>query len=175
MVFISLALLVNSGLSQLATCNPQNRECSCADTSSRVSVFSFWKLCRKCFFLARRFKVANLNPGLWGLFPIREISCGRNWRLYGIVQGDQYLNKPIKIALWSVYLNIIKPLQALNPLGQCEWLLFHYSPAKGDKSFIPPYLNCEVKKDIKSLPLTLLFPAFCARWCKLWPICKHLR
>merc|ERR1712156_525107 len=30
-VFISLALLVDSGLSQLATCNPQNRECSCAD------------------------------------------------------------------------------------------------------------------------------------------------
>ena len=37
-------------------------------------------------------------------------------------------------------------LQVLNPLGQCEWLLFHYSPVKGEKSFIPPYLNCEVGK-----------------------------
>ena len=36
-------------------------------------------------------------------------------------------------------------MQALNPLGQCEWLLFHYSPAKEELSFIPPYLNCEVQ------------------------------
>ena len=159
MVFISLALLYLARVLTLLH-------------GSQSSLFENYV---ESVFLARHFKVANLNPGLWGLCPIREISCGRNWRLYGIVPGDQFSNKPIKIALWSVYLNIIKPLQALNPLGQCEWLLFHYSPAKGDKSFIPPYLNCEVKKDIKSLPLTLLFPAFCARWCKLWPICKHLR
>ena len=38
--------------------------------------------------------------------------------------------------------------QALNPLGKCEWLLYHYSPAKGEKLFIPPYLNCEVNTRI---------------------------
>ena len=35
--------------------------------------------------------------------------------------------------------------KALNPLGRCEWLLYHYSPTNNAaKAFIPPYLNCEV-------------------------------
>jgi len=35
--------------------------------------------------------------------------------------------------------------QALNPLGRCEWLLYHYSPTNNAaKAFIPPYLNCEL-------------------------------
>merc|ERR1711962_13995 len=91
-VFISLALLVDSGLSQLATCNPQNRECSCADTSSRDC---------EDFFPSERFHVDNIE-------------------------------------------DCMELCQALNPLGQCEWLLFHYSPAKKELSFIPPYLNCEL-------------------------------
>ena len=50
---------------------------------------------------------------------------------------------------WLGFLTFLRTMtssQALNPLGQCEWLLFHYSPAKEEKSFIPPYLNCEVGK-----------------------------
>ena len=39
MVLILLAFLIDSSFGELATCKPQNRECSCADTSSRVSVF----------------------------------------------------------------------------------------------------------------------------------------
>ena len=39
MVLGLLVFLVDFGLSDLATCNPENRECSCADTSSRVSAF----------------------------------------------------------------------------------------------------------------------------------------
>ena len=39
MVLGLLVSVVDFGLSDLATCNPQNRECSCADTSSRVLAF----------------------------------------------------------------------------------------------------------------------------------------
>merc|ERR1712223_883218 len=91
-VLISLVFLIDVSLSELATCNPQNRECSCADTSSRDC---------EDFFPSERFHVDDIEE------------C---------------------MAL----------CQALNPLGQCEWLLFHYSPAKEELSFIPPYLNCEL-------------------------------
>jgi len=91
-ILISLAVLIDSSLSQLATCDPQNRECSCADTSSRDC---------EDFFPTERFHVDNIEE------------C-------------------------------MELCEALNPLGKCEWLLFHYSPAKEDKSFIPPYLNCEL-------------------------------
>ena len=44
-VLISLVFLIDVSFGELATCNPQNRECSCADTSSRVSVsFSYKSL-----------------------------------------------------------------------------------------------------------------------------------
>ena len=44
-VLVLLVFLIDFGLSEVATCNPQNRECSCADTSSRVSVsFSYKSL-----------------------------------------------------------------------------------------------------------------------------------
>merc|ERR1712223_1411210 len=91
-VLISLVFLIDVSLSELATCNPQNRECSCADTSSRDC---------EDFFPSERFHVDNIEK------------C-------------------------------MELCQTLNPLGQCEWLLFHYSPAREDKSFIPPYLNCEL-------------------------------
>merc|ERR1712012_936634 len=91
-VLFSLVFLIDVSFGELATCNPQNRECSCADTSSR-----------DCddFFPSERFHVDNIEE------------C-------------------------------MDLCQALNPLGQCEWLLFHYSPAKEELSFIPPYLNCEL-------------------------------
>merc|ERR1712156_794354 len=91
-VLLLLFFLIDFGLSELATRNPQNRECSCADTSSRDC---------EDFFPSERFHVDN-------------------------IEGCMDL------------------CQALNPLGQCEWLLFHYSPAKKELSFIPPYLNCEL-------------------------------
>merc|ERR1712062_662898 len=91
-VLISLLFLIDFSLSEPARCNPQNRECSCADTSSRE--------CEE-FFPSERFHVDNIEE------------C-------------------------------MELCQTLNPLGQCEWLLFHYSPAKGELSFIPPYLNCEL-------------------------------
>merc|ERR1712156_1202819 len=84
--------LIDVSFGELATCNPQNRECSCADTSSRDC---------EDFFPSERFHVDNIEK------------C-------------------------------MELCQALNPLGQCEWLLFHYSPAKKELSFIPPYLNCEL-------------------------------
>jgi len=37
----------------------------------------------------------------------------------------------------------IEICQALNPLGKCEWLMYFNSPAKGERLYIPPYLNCE--------------------------------
>ena len=41
-VLILLVVLIESSLSEhlSASCNPDNRECSCADTSSRVPLFS---------------------------------------------------------------------------------------------------------------------------------------
>ena len=83
-------------------------------------------------------------------------------------------------------------VQALNPLGQCEWLLFHYSPAKEELSFIPPYLNCEVQNffnynigrlrkypHFHKLPYLILrcsfaYPAVCSGRCQLGTVCEHL-
>ena len=53
---IMLPFLIDKSLSQLATCNPQNRECSCADTSSRVS-----DLCFKSFLFYRFMYTVFLN------------------------------------------------------------------------------------------------------------------
>merc|ERR1711962_373570 len=91
-VLVLLVFLIDFSSSEQATCNPQNRECSCADTSSRDC---------EDFFPSERFHVDNIEE------------C-------------------------------MDLCQALNPLRQCEWLLFHYSPAKKELSFIPPYLNCEL-------------------------------
>ena len=50
------------------------------------------------------------------------------------------------IFIYQIELSI--EIQAVNPLGTCEWLLYHYSPAKATKLFLPPYLNCEVQTGI---------------------------
>ena len=55
------------------------------------------------------------------------------------VYGDTFISDGL------VCLYTMTSSQVLNPLGKCEWLLFHYSPAKEELSFIPPYLNCEVQ------------------------------
>jgi len=91
-VLIVLLVFADIVLSQ-STCNPDNRECSCADTSSRDC---------EDFLATEQFHVED------GIEECMEI-C-----------------------------------KALNPLGKCEWLLYHYSPAKEDKLYLPPYLNCEL-------------------------------
>jgi len=89
-LILLLTVVVNVSLSEPAACKPQNRECSCADTSLQ--------------------------------------DCGYFSPTQGF-QVDQ-IEQCMDIC------------QALNPIGQCEWLL--YSPAMEDKSFIPTYPNCQL-------------------------------
>ena len=138
-----LAVLIEKSLSQPATCNPQNRECSCADTSSRVVVFGFLKVF--CFifsiFLNHQLKLRTVRTS----FHQR----GSVWTILKHAWTCAKWARIQKQPSSSLFLHTMTYLQVLNPLGQCEWLLFHYSPVKGEKSFIPPYLNCEVGKTLK--------------------------
>ena len=80
-VLISLVFLIDVSFGELATCNPQNRECSCADTSSRVSFFLVikafelkgwsllvWRLTLKWYQFSVLIYISPLNPIRTGLF-----------------------------------------------------------------------------------------------------------
>ena len=54
--------------------------------------------------------------------------------------------------------------QALNPIGQCEWLL--YSPAMEDKSFIPTYPNCQVTQIPPRMKSVSTFSAVWSKPCQ---------
>merc|ERR1712012_671005 len=93
MVAFFLLLISFAEILCLPSCNPDNKECSCADTSSQ---------------------------------DCEDFSPSEGFHVDGGIEECMEICK------------------ALNPLGKCEWLLYHYSPLGEEKSLIPPYINCEL-------------------------------
>ena len=91
-----VVLSINSGLSSQLACNPDNRECSCADTSSRVSQTFFLNirlLSNKGLLNNRQWSDITKAPyfncsGLWRFPSVRKIPCG-GWDrgMYGDLPG----------------------------------------------------------------------------------------
>ena len=191
MALIVFAVLIDKSLTQLATCNPQNRECSCADTSSRVAVFCSLKVF--CFidavFLKKQLKLRTVRTSfhqrgsMWttlkNAWPCVRWSASKESQPVHF----RYLRKP---TMWPLYRRST-PLGSVNGCSSTtaqprrNWVSFHPTSTVRYKTTSNTTLERgRHKPHSHNQPhlrfrCSFVFPAVCSGRCQLGAVCEHLR
>ena len=130
-----LGSLPSSSLGSLPSCDPDNRDCSCADASLQV-VLLIW--IDEVQIVQQQMLPEIFTQGCQDFTPSTAFHADGIEECMSLCQVIN--SYPCWITdKWNRFY-----LKALNGLGQCDWFLYPVND-DDDELFIPPYKkNCEV-------------------------------